>query len=147
MNIARLDRKITYLMARHGVRVLRIALAVVFFWFGLLKVLGTSPAAHLIERTVYWFEPSIFVPVLGWWEMLIGVLLLFRPLIRAALLLLFLQMPGTVLPLVLLPEVCFTDFPGLTLEGQYIIKNIVLVGAAIVVGGTARARSTGRRLL
>lgn len=147
MDIDRLDRRITTIMARHGVRVLRIALAIVFFWFGLLKVLGTSPAAHLIERTVVWFDPDVFIPVLGWWEMLIGALLLFRPLIRAALLLLFLQMPGTVLPLILLPEVCFTEFPGLTLEGQYIIKNVVLVGAAIVVGGTARMRSTKRRLL
>jgi uncharacterized membrane protein YkgB len=58
-----------------------------------------------------------------------------------AILLLALQMPGTMLPLVLLPEVCFTQPPfGLTLEGQYIIKNLVLIGAALVVGGTVRAK-------
>jgi uncharacterized membrane protein YkgB len=52
-------------------------------------------------------------------------------------------MPGTLLPLVLLPEVCFTQIPwGLTLEGQYIIKNAVLIGAALVVGGTVREPST-----
>jgi uncharacterized membrane protein YkgB len=57
-------------------------------------------------------------------------------LIRAGLFLLALQMPGTFLPLILLPEVCFTTFPfDLTLEGQYIVKNLVLIGAAMAVGG------------
>ena len=107
-----------------------------------------SPAAQLIERTVYWFPPENFVPILGWWEAAIGVCLLFRPLIRVSLFLLFLQLPGTLLPLILLPEVCFTAFPyGLTLEGQYIIKNLVLISAAIVVGGTVRQRSFGSKVL
>ena len=58
---------------------------------------------------------------------------------RATLLLLFLQMPGTALPLLLLPEVTWTAFPyGLTMEGQYIIKNLALIGAALVLGGTVR---------
>ena len=55
------------------------------------------------------------------------------------LLLLFLQMPGTFLPLVLLPGVCFTELPvGLTMDGQYIVKNLVLISAALVIGGTVR---------
>ena len=79
----------------------------------------------------------------SWESAAIGLGLLFRPLIRFALLLLFLQMPGTMLPLILLPDVCFTHFPfGLTLEGQYIIKNLILISAAIVIGGGVRA--TGR---
>ena len=62
-----------------------------------------------------------------------------RPLIRISIFLLFLQMPGTFLPLVLLPEVCFTDFPyGLTLEGQYIVKNLIIISSALVIGGTVR---------
>ena len=68
-------------------------------------------------------------------------------MIRAALLLLFLQMPGTFLPLILLPDVCFTAFPhALTLEGQYIIKNLILISAALVVGGTVRHRKQEGRL-
>ena len=135
-------------MERYGLVVLRVSLAVVFIWFGGLKLLGISPAEELVRRTVYWFSPDLFLPILGWWEVSIGVCLLIRPLIRLGILLLFLQMPGTVLPLFLLPDVCFTRFPvGLTLEGQYIIKNMVLIGAAIVVGGTVRFRSgPGRRL-
>ncbi len=120
----------------------------VFIWFGLLKLLGLSPAADLAAHTVYWFPPRVFVPVLGWWEVTIGVCLLFRPLVRLALLLLFLQMPGTALPLVLLPGVCFSQFPlGLTLEGQYIIKNLTIISAAIVIGGTVRRHSNDQRLL
>jgi hypothetical protein len=98
-----------------------------------------SPAAELVKNTVYFFPPDVFVPVLGAWEVLIGLGLAVRRLIRAALLLLALQMPGTFLPLVLLPQVCFTEFPwGLTLEGQYIVKNLILISAALVVGSTVR---------
>lgn len=128
-------------MARHGVWLLRMALGVIFIWFGALKAFGMSPAQDLVANTVYWVESDWFVPLLGWWEVAIGVGLLFRPLIRPAIALLFLQMPGTFMPLVLLPEVCFTRFPlGLTLEGQYIVKNLVLIAAALVVGGTVRSR-------
>jgi uncharacterized membrane protein YkgB len=57
-------------------------------------------------------------------------------------------MPGTFLPLILLPEACFTDFPfGLTLEGQYIVKNLVIISAALVVGGTVRDRPRRNRKL
>jgi uncharacterized membrane protein YkgB len=133
------DRRIADWMHRYGLSVLRVGLAIVFIWYGMLKPLGMSPAAELVRRTVYFVPPDIFIPILGWWEVAIGVGLLYRPLNRTAIFLLFLQMPGTLLPLVLLPEVCFTQVPwGLTLEGQYIIKNAVLIGAALVVGGTVR---------
>lgn len=143
------DQRLAAWMARHGIRVLRSALGLVFLWFGALKLVpGLSPAETLVANTVVWFDPAWFVPVLGAWEMLIGFGLLVRPLIRPALLLLALQMPGTFSPLVLLPEVCFSAFPfGLTLEGQYIIKNLVIIGAALVVGGTVReGGSTDRRM-
>ena len=134
-----IDRGIAGWMERYGFFFLRFSLGAVFIWFGILKPLGLSPAMELVERTVYWFPPQLFAPILGWWEVAIGLGLLFRPLIRGALFLMFLQMPGTMLPLVLLPEVCFSQFPfAPTLEGQYIIKNLVLISAGIVVGGTVR---------
>lgn len=143
LGLGPLDRAIAGWMRRNGLFILRIGLAVVFIWYGILKPLGMSPAADLVRRTVYFVPPDLFIPILGWWEVAIGVGLLFRSLNRTAIFLLFLQMPGTLLPLVLLPEVCFTQIPwGLTLEGQYIIKNAVLIGAALVVGGTVRADST-----
>ncbi|PSQ96176.1 MAG: hypothetical protein BRD55_07895 [Bacteroidetes bacterium SW_9_63_38] len=143
LGLGPLDRRISGWMRRNGHFVLRAGLAVVFIWYGILKPFGLSPAAELVRRTVYFVPPDLFIPILGWWEVAIGVGLLYRPLNRTAIFLLFLQMPGTLLPLVLLPEVCFTHIPwGLTLEGQYIVKNAVLIGAALVVGGTVREPDT-----
>jgi len=122
-------------LERLSLPILRFSLAIIFIWFGALKPFGQSPAVELVTKTVYWFDPQIFIPILGVWEIAIGVCLLFRPLLRVGLFLLAVQMPGTFLPLVLLPEVCFTTFPfDLTLEGQYIVKNLVLIGAGLVVG-------------
>ncbi len=134
-NIGTFDAWLINWLNRSSLTLLRFSLAIIFIWFGALKPFGQSPAISLITKTIYWFDPKIFIPILGVWEMLIGICLIFPPLIRVGLFLLALQMPGTFLPLVLLPEVCFAHFPfDLTLEGQYIIKNLVLIGAALVVG-------------
>lgn len=136
LSIKELDRVIIRTLNRISLPALRISLGIVFIWFGALKPLGNSPANDVITKTVYWFNPDIFIPILGIWEMTIGICLLYTPFIRAGLFLLALQMPGTFLPLILLPEVCFVKFPfDLTLEGQYIVKNLVLIGAAMAVGG------------
>jgi len=137
----RADIRISEGMDRYCQPLMRYSIALIFIWFGLLKPLGMSPEAELIKRTVYWVSPQIFLPVLGWWEVTIGLCLLYRPLIRVALLLLLLQLPGTMLPLILLPEICFTHPPfGLSLEGQYIVKNLFLVSAAFMIGGKVRAQ-------
>jgi uncharacterized membrane protein YkgB len=95
-----------------------------------------------VAATVYWLTPETIVPILGLWEIAIGVAFLVPALTRVALLLLLPQMPGTFLPLVMLPEVCFTIAPfGLTLEGQYIIKNLVIISCALIIGGTALRRA------
>jgi uncharacterized membrane protein YphA (DoxX/SURF4 family) len=112
----------------------------VFFWFGALKLFpGQSPAEDLVRNTTYFVDPDFFLPLLAVWEMAIGLGLIFGKFMRITLLLLFLQMPGTALPLVILPDAVWTEFPyGLTLEGQYIVKNLVLIGAGLVLGGTVR---------
>ena len=133
--IKRFDIKLITFLNTVSLPALRISLGVIFIWFGLLKVFGDSPANDLITKTVYWFNPDVFIPILGLWEAAIGICLLFPFFNRLGLFLLALQMPGTFLPLILLPEVCFISFPfNLTLEGQYIVKNLVLIGAAMVVG-------------
>ena len=138
--IIKLDIFISKYMSNYGILLSRYSLAMIFIWFGILKPLGISPAQELVENTVYWFDDkATFVNFLGWWEVVIGFTMCFRPLIRISIFLLFLQIPGTFLPLVLLPEVCFTDFPyGLTLEGQYIVKNLIIISSALVIGGTVR---------
>ena len=86
------------------------------------------------------------MPILALWEVAIGLGFwlgfLTKKFERITILLLFLQMPGTALPLLLLPEVCWTSFPfGLTLEGQYIIKNLAIISSALVLGATVRGDS------
>ncbi|MCA9972334.1 MAG: DoxX family membrane protein [Anaerolineales bacterium] len=136
----RVDRAITTWMARYGMIIMRIGLGIIFFWFGALKLFpGLSPAEELVRNTTFFVNPDWFVPLLAVWEMAIGLGLIFGIFMRLTLLLLFLQMPGTALPLVLLPEAVWTVFPyGLTMEGQYIIKNLALIGAGLVLGGTVR---------
>ncbi len=136
-----IDKLITDFLKCYALPFLRYSVALIFIWFGLLKVLDISPAQQLVVNTVYWVNPHWFVPFLGVWEMLIGICFLLRPLFRLGIVLLLPQMAGTFLPLVLLPDVVFTVFPyGLTMEGQYIIKNLVLLGAALVVGSHVREK-------
>ncbi len=136
----KIDQSITRWMARTGLIFLRVGLGVIFFWFGVLKFFpGLSPAENLVRNTIYFFDPDIFIPVLAAWEALIGFGLITGKFMRLTLLLLFLQMPGTALPLLILPDVVWNVFPyGLTIEGQYIVKNLVLIGAGLVLGGTVR---------
>jgi len=136
----RLDARLVRWMAHNGITLLRLALGVVFVWFGALKfVPGLSPAENLVAATVPFFPPHLFMPFLGMWEVAIGIGFLTGKAIRFTIFLLFLQMPGTLSPIVLLPDHVFTAFPyGLTLEGQYIVKNMVLITAALVVGATVR---------
>ena len=140
-----IDIRLTSGMARHGVLLLRIALGIVFLWFGAIKfVPGWSPAADLAMRTIDRLTigvvpPHLGLPILAVWETLIGIGLLSGRYLRLTLLLLFVQMPGTMMPLLLFPGETFIAFPyAPTLEGQYIIKNVVLVSAAIVIGATVR---------
>lgn len=137
---SKLDKKLTNWMANYGLLILRISLGIVFLWFGLLKFFkGLSPAEDLVRNTVYFIDPDVFIPILAAWESLIGIGLITGKFLRVTILLLFLQMPGTALPLLILPEKVWTIFPyGLTLEGQYIVKNLVLIGAGLVIGATVR---------
>ncbi len=143
--VHRLSLSCHALFDRFGLALLRNSLAIVFFWFGILKPLGMSPAAGLVESTVYWFSSSWFVPFLGIWEVTIG-LLMFTKRCQWALLLLLPHMAGTFLPLVIVPEVTFIDPPlVLSLEGQYIIKNLVLIASAIAVTGLTEVKNTNSR--
>jgi uncharacterized membrane protein YkgB len=141
----RVDRRITEWMADHGLTLLRFALGIVFFWFGALKLFpGLSPAENLAGRTIEALTlgvvpTGVALPVLAVWEMAIGVGLFLGRWMRVTLLLLFVQMLGTITPLFLFPAETWVIFPFVpTLEGQYIIKNVVLVSAAIVLGATVR---------
>lgn len=146
-----LDIQLTSWMSKHGIRALRISLGIVFFWFGSLKFIpGLSPAQDLATRTMeilsFGLIPlNISIVLLAFWECLIGIGLLFGIFIRATLLLLFVQMLGTITPIFLFPQEVFTQSPyAPTLEGQYIIKNLVIISAGLVIGATVRGAKITR---
>ncbi len=140
-----LDLALVRWMARRGPLLLRLSLGTVFLWFGALKFFpDLSPAQDLAARTIGALTgglvpPAVGLPVLAAWECVIGLGLLAGVGLRAVLLLLWVQMLGTLTPLFLFPGEAFTRVPfAPTLEGQYIIKNLVLVSAGLVVGATVR---------
>jgi uncharacterized membrane protein YphA (DoxX/SURF4 family) len=139
------DAKLTRWMARYGVVVLRVALGFVFLWFGALKYFpDLSPAQTLALRTIDaltlgLIPAGVSLVLLATLECAIGLGLISGRFMRLTLLLLAFQMVGAASPLFLFPAEVFTQFPyAPTLEGQYIIKNVVLVSAGLVIGATVR---------
>lgn len=140
-----IDRAITGWMARFGPVLLRVSLGIVFLWFGALKLFpNVSPAEELATRTIGVLTGGaipdlVALQLLAVWECLIGLGLLLGRGLRGILLLLYVQMVGTLTPILLFPNDVFVRIPyAPTLEGQYIIKNLVLISAGIVVGATVR---------
>lgn len=141
----RVDARVASYLARYGIDLLRLSLGIVFFWFGVLKFFpGMSPAQELAARTInvltFGLMPSsVSLPILAVWECAIGIGLIFGLFMRATLVLLLLQMMGTITPIFIFPREIFAVVPYVpTLEGQYIIKNLVLISAGLVLGATVR---------
>ena len=139
--LLRVDRTVTCWMQRNATTLLRWSMGIVFIWFGALKLVpGMSPADGLIRESISFLPFEYFMPVLAIWEIVIGLGFLLGRGMRLTIALLFLQMAGTLMPLVVTPDLVWRAFPFiLTLEGQYIIKNMVLVSAAVAVGSRLRA--------
>ncbi len=139
-----IDRRLTHWMAEHGLTLLRISIGLVFLWFGILKFWpDLSPADALatatIDKLFFGLVPETTARVsLALLETAIGIGLITGRFIRLTLLLLVGQMFGTVTPLFLFPDVTWSDVLVPTLEGQYILKNIVFVAAALTIGATVR---------
>ncbi|MBC7810725.1 MAG: hypothetical protein H7175_06235 [Burkholderiales bacterium] len=135
------DKVVSGWLARHSLTLLRISVGIVFVWFGALKLVpGLSPAEPLIRASITFLPMDLFLPVLAILEMTIGVgFILGGKFKRITIILLLGQMAGAMSPIVLRPDLIFTHFPyALTLEGQYIIKDIILISAGLVVGATVR---------
>lgn len=127
-------------MRRWSIPAIRISFGIIFIWFGILKLFDVSSAESLLKTTVVWLpfvSPKFWLIIIGKREVIIGVTFLFYQTTKVAIALLFLQMFGTFMPLVLLPEITFQNGNILTpsLEGQYIIKNVMIISAALVLGG------------
>lgn len=145
--VDRVDARLLPFLRAAAIPLLRISLGLVFVWFGALKVFDVSPVSGLVSRTVYWVDPNLFVPALGAFEMFVGLMLLLGRALRLTLLLLVVQMAGTFLTFFVLPEVTFRHGNPLllTVEGEFVVKNLVLISAAMVVGTTIRRQSARGR--
>jgi putative oxidoreductase len=141
--LALIDETVITWLRRWSEPILRISLAVVFIWFGALKVFGVTPVADLVADTVYWFDPDWVVPALGVFEIAVGLGLLFAIAPRVVLALFALQMLGTFLVFVLQPTVAFQNGNPLllTVEGEFVLKNLVLLAAGLVIGAAVPRRS------
>jgi len=140
------DERIIKRMSALSSPAIRFSFGVIFIWFGILKPLRLSSAEGLLLQTVEWLPlgaPETWLMIIGFWEVAIGVLFLFKQTTRIAIALLFLQMIGTFMPLVFLPDITFqrSNIFLPTLEGQYIIKNLMIISAALVMGGRKRELS------
>ena len=135
MNIQSTDARLIHFFRRISVPMARLGIFVIFFWFGLLKVLDLSPASPLVEQlfnqTIHFMSFPAFLILFGIFEMLIGFLFLIRGAERIVMPLLFIHMITTFMPLVMVPDVTWSGWGVPTLEGQYIIKNLVIIAAAI----------------
>ena len=137
MSLYSIDVQVIHFFKKTAEFFARFGLFVIFFWFGLLKVLDLSPASPLVQelfqKTVPFMTFPIFFMFFGIFEMLIGILFFFRGAERVVIPLLFIHMITTFMPLFLLPDVVWSQFLVPTLEGQYIIKNLVIIAAAVSV--------------
>lgn len=132
---------LTLWMREHGLKILRICVGVVYLWFGALKFNPTTPTAELYlpgrtmeAVTFHLLEPETGINILAIWECLIGYCLIARVLVRPALMLLLAHLALMFLPTVLFPDQIWHTFPyGLTLKGQYIVKNLVFIASALVL--------------
>lgn len=136
--IERFDIKIIKGLGRLEVPLARSAIFIVYVWFGSLKLLGVSPATPLVhalfEKTITFVPFEIFYTCFSLFEVMIGVLFLVRGLERVAIFLLGLHLITTLMPLIFLPDITWQGFLIPTLEGQYIIKNVLIAASAVVVG-------------
>lgn len=141
-----LDRRVIKFMTTYGVVLLRWSIGLIFIWFGALKLFpGLSPADQIATDTTEALTLGLLPPDLARLglailEITIGIGLIIRKYLRLTLALLFAQMAGTLTPLLIFPERIWSEFPFvLTLEGQYIMKNGVLISAGLVIGATVKS--------
>ena len=134
-NLEIFDEKVINFSRKWGMPFSRFAIFVIYFWFGALKVFELSPASPLVSallaQTMPFISPDAFLIAFGLLEMVIGIAFLIPHLERLAVFALVLHLITTIMPLFLLPQIAWSGIMVPTLEGQYMIKNILLVALAL----------------
>lgn len=131
------DGLVVRALQRWSLPALRLALGLVFLWFGCLKVFGVSPITPLLRETYSFMAVPVFTVLLGVWEMMIGIGLVFKLALRQTLFLMCLHLAGTFLAIWLAPSHFFLHGNPLVLtaNGEFVVKNFVLLTAGLVIGG------------
>ena len=142
------DQRVISLTRRYSLVTLRVALGAVFIWFGALKLFGVSPVESLVADTLHWLPPTVAVKGLGAIEVIVGLGLLTGWAIRITLLLFLLQMAGTFLVFIVMPHRAFQAGNPLllTTEGEFVLKNLVLITAGLVIASTVPKAMRGEPL-
>ncbi|ELR68359.1 hypothetical protein C900_00458 [Fulvivirga imtechensis AK7] len=146
LNIAdKAEKSLVKWLEKYALILLRMAIGIIYLWFGALKFFPeVSPAETLALDTIRilslgMLADQVSIVMLAVWECLIGIALIFNIKLRTTLVLLLLHMAGTLTPFVLFPEMTFGGEPyTFTLFGQYIMKNVVIITAALVVFAVGR---------
>jgi putative oxidoreductase len=134
-----LDDALRAALQRWGIIALRVALGIVFVWFGALKLAGHSPVLALIQTAYPWMPEPFFLNFLGVWEIAIGTGLITGLALRLTLALFLAQMSGTLMAPLMAPSLFFSqhNLLLLTAEGEFVVKNFVLITAGLVIAAYA----------
>jgi putative oxidoreductase len=126
--------KLRHFASRHVLFLSRVSLAAVFFWFGILKVANVSPISELLRASIPLLAERPYLEILGVVEIVIAVGLLSDRLARRASVLMILHLFGTLSLFVIAPRLVFAPtFPQLTMAGEFVFKNVVLIASALVI--------------
>lgn len=135
--VFRLDELLLNILRRWSITALRLALGSIFLWFGALKIFGSSPVAVLIQETYSFMPIHVFMFVLGVWEIVIGIGIISKRALRCVLILLCAHLLGTFTAIWFNPGIFFVQGVPLclTVDGEFVMKNLVLITAALVIAG------------
>jgi uncharacterized membrane protein YkgB len=138
--LQRLDERIIAFTRRYSLAFVRWALGIVFVWFGILKLAGRSPVEELVAETLFWLPSQSALNVLGAFEVVVGAGLLTGWAIRVTLFLFAMQMVGTFLVFFAAPHRAFQSGNPLLLteEGEFVLKNLVLLTSGVALASTVR---------
>lgn len=150
MSLNNIDKRIIAWLGRVYLPVARVSIFTIFFWFGFIKLTGQSPAgplAHaLVAKTVGAVYFDVLFKLLAALECVIGILFLIPKATRVVIPLLFFHMAIVCSPLILVPELTWKSFLIPTLEGQYIIKNLVIIAVAIGIATQVKPLAKPKKL-
>jgi putative oxidoreductase len=134
-SLRQLEEHTVRVLHRVSVPALRIAIGVVFIWFGALKVEGTTPVGDLVAATVPFLDRHWFVPTLGLLEVALGLALVSGRALRLVTPVMVAHLAGTFLVLVTQPAVAFQHGNPLLLTtvGEFVVKNVVFIAAGLVI--------------